>query len=154
MAAVLIVDDEGAIRQLLSRWLVAAGHPVIEAPDADSALAVLASQTVGVVLCDRSMPERDGLWLIEQMKGRFPNVAIILATADDAIPARISMQSGVLGYLVKPFKEQLVLEAVQDALAWHRVAAKRPAVAPAAAADPIDAWLRGRAGRSPAAGGE
>ncbi|MDP3720196.1 MAG: response regulator [Acidobacteriota bacterium] len=153
MSTVLIVDDEAAIRELLSRWLSSAGHSVVEAPDAESALAVLASQTVGVVLCDRSMPGRDGLWLVEQIKDRFPNVAIILATADAAVPPRISMQSGILGYLVKPFKVLLVTEAVADAMAWHRVAAKRPRRDLTVTGDPIDAWLRGRAGRT-SAGGE
>lgn len=120
----MIVDDEAAGRQLLARCLSSAGHAVVVAPDAEATLAILASQTVGVVLCDRSMPGRDGRWLIEQVKDWFPNVAI-LATADAAVPPRISMQSGILGYLVKPFEVQLVLEAVQDAMVWHRVAAKR-----------------------------
>lgn len=154
MSAVLIVDDEAAIRQLLTRWLSAGGHSVLEAPDAESALQVLASHPVGAVLCDKSMPGHDGLWLIEQMRERFPNVAIILATADDAVPPRISLQSGILGYLVKPFKQPRVLEAVQDAMAWHRVAAKRPAPGEATGGSPLDDWLSGRAGRTPAAGTE
>lgn len=145
MSAVLIVDDEAAIRQVLSRWLASPGQTVLEAPDAESALSVMASQAVGVVLCDQSMPGRDGLWLIGQIKDRFPNVAIILATANDAIPTRVSLQSGILGYLVKPFKRELVIGAVHDAMAWHLVAVRRRS--PAAGEDPVDSWLNGRAGR-------
>lgn len=145
MSDILIVDDEQPLRDLLARWLGAEGHGLHEAADAESALAVLAAQSIGVALCDRALPGRDGTWLVEQIRARHPAVAIILATADDAIPPRISLQPGVLGYLVKPFKRELVLAAVRDAIVWHRVAAGRPR--PPAGEDPVDSWLKGRAGR-------
>lgn len=147
MSEVLIVDDEQPMRELLSRWLAAEGYALCEAANADAALTVLAERQVGVVLCDRAMPGHDGVWLIDQMRKRYPNVAVILATADDAVPPRISLQEGVVGYLVKPFRQQLVLNAVSDAMAWHQVAAKRPAKQGPPGDDPIDTWLRGRAGR-------
>lgn len=145
MSDILIVDDEQPLRDLLARWLGAEGYALHEAADAESALAVLAAQSIGVALCDRALPGRDGTWLVEQIRERHPAVAIILATADDAIPPRISLQRGVLGYLVKPFKRELVLTAVHDALAWHRVAART--AQPPAGEDSVDTWLKGRAGR-------
>src|SRR5574341_2686580 len=63
---------------------------------------------IGVVLCDRVLPGHDGGWLIDQLREQHPNVAIVLATADDSLPTRISLRDGVIGYLVKPFKQELV----------------------------------------------
>lgn len=143
---VLIVDDESPMRALLSRFLTPAGYQLFEAGDADAAMTVLSSQPIAVALCDRSMPGRDGIWLVEQIRAQFPTVAIILATADDAVPPRVSLQAGVVGYLVKPFKQSLVVDAVHDAVAWHRAAAASPKRA-ASEGDPVDSWLRGRAGR-------
>ena len=145
MGVVLIVDDEQPLRELLSRWLTK-HHVVVQAESAEAALAVMASQPIAVALCDRSMPGHDGVWLIEQIRQHHPAVAIILATADDAIPPRISLQSGIVGYLVKPFKEALVIAAVHDALAWHQVAHKRQKDQ-GAESDPIDKWLSGPTGR-------
>lgn len=146
MSEVLIVDDEQPMRELLARWLAPEGYRLCEAASADAALAVLSERQVGVALCDRAMPGRDGIWLVEQLRAHHPQVAIILATADDALPPRVSLRDGVLGYLVKPFKQQLVLDAVKDAMVWHRVAVKQPR-RQAAGEDPVDVWLRGRAGR-------
>jgi len=146
MSEVLIVDDEQPMRELLSRWLAPEGYALCEAADADRALAVMSERQVGVVLCDRAMPGRDGIWLVEQIREHHPSVAIILATADDSLPPRVSLRDGVIGYLVKPFKQPLVLDAVRDAMAWHRVAVTRPRREPSQD-DPIDPWLRGRAGR-------
>ena len=148
---VLIVDDEQPMRELLSRWLAPDGHAIVEAADADSALAILEQQPVAVMLCDRTMPGKGGDWLVAQVRDRFPNVAVILATADDAIPARISLQDGVLGYLVKPFRVDQVRGAVHDAIAWHHVASRSPQRQPRDAGQ-LDPFLR-RAGRPETKGG-
>lgn len=140
----LIVDDEQPVRELVSRWLAPDGHTMLQAADADSAVAILEQQPVAVLLCDRAMPGRDGDWLVAQVRERFPSVAVILATADDAVPPRISLQDGVIGYLVKPFKVEQVRAAVSDAIAWHQVASKSPRRQ--LDADAMDSWLR-RAGR-------
>ena len=119
---VLVVDDELEARTLLSQILKQAGHTVIEAAGAQAALEALGVQPIGVALVDRFMPDRDGLWLISQMREQFPTVAIILATGDDAIPPRFSLQPGIVSYLVKPIAAELLLSAVDDGVTWHEVA--------------------------------
>ncbi len=49
---VLIVDDDAPIRELLSRWLTAAGYETLQAPDAETALPIMMSGVADVVLCD------------------------------------------------------------------------------------------------------
>ena len=147
MSNILIVDDERPVREVLSLWLSAEGFTIVEAADAESALKVLAEKPIAVATIDKDMPGHDGTWLVEQIQKQYPAVAMLLASGDDQIAPRVSLSRGVQGYLVKPFKRELVLGAVHDAAMWHQVAAKSST--PAAGPDPIDAWLQGRAGRPP-----
>jgi DNA-binding NtrC family response regulator len=116
------VDDEPLIRDMLSRLLRREKYVVYEAADADKAIKILESTPIAVLLCDRKMPGRDGDWLVEQTRNRFPSTAIILATGDAAVPPRVSLQPGVVGYIVKPFTAESVRDIVRDAMAWHKVA--------------------------------
>jgi DNA-binding NtrC family response regulator len=124
MDSVLIVDDEVMIREMLARILKREEYDVREAPDADAALDILSTTPIGVVLCDRTLPGRDGDWLIEQLRKQFPDTAIILATGDPSVPPSVSLQTGVVGYIVKPFTAQTVRDAVRDAMLWHRTASR------------------------------
>lgn len=139
MRSVLIVDDEPRIREILVRWLTPAGYDVKEAPDADAALAAVAATAPDVVLCDVQMPGHDGLWLVEQLRLSFPAVAIVLATANASVPPVVSMQGGVVEYLIKPFERELVLAAVSHAADWHEAAVARHAGR--SPTDPVDEWL-------------
>jgi len=122
---VLIVDDESPVRALLARWLAPFEYSIHEAVDAESAISVLERVQVSVVLCDLSMPGRGGEWLVSQIRERFPTVAVVLATGNDAVPPRVSIQRGVVGYLVKPFSRSDVVSSVGDAVAWHRAASSK-----------------------------
>ena len=147
MSDILIVDDERQTRQLLSVWLKEAGHAIHEAADAESGLAMLSHKEIAVVMIDKDMPGHDGTWLVEQIQKGHPSVAMLLATGDEQIPPRISLSRGVQGYLVKPFKKELVVQAVSDAVQWHTVASKQAKAK--GSSDPVDTWLQGRAGRPP-----
>ena len=119
--SLLIADDDPVVRQLLAAWLTKAGYLVHQARDAESALDVTERIPVSVALCDQRMPGRGGEWLIQRIFERFPQVAIVLATGE-SLPERVSMQPGIAGYLSKPFSRDVVLGAVEDAVAWHHVA--------------------------------
>jgi DNA-binding NtrC family response regulator len=122
---VLIVDDETGVRELLKRWLAPVDCSLCEAADAESALQIMDTTPIAAVVCDLSMPGRGGEWLVAQIRERFPTVAIVLATINDAVPPRVSLQRGVVGYLIKPFVRADVLNAVAEAIAWHRAASRQ-----------------------------
>ena len=142
MPSILIVDDERSIRQLVARWLGDAGHTFHDADSADTALAVMAKTPAAVVFCDVQMPGHDGLWLTRQLRAQYPNTAVVLATGVTTVPPNISMQSGVLAYLVKPFRREALLGALDEALKWHEQATASGA---RAAEDPavLEDWLDG-----------
>ena len=140
MASVLVVDDESPIRRILTRWLADDGYEVQEADGADKALEVMAATPSAVVFCDMQMPGHDGRWLTGQLRERYPDAAVILATADATVPPNTSMQVGVLAYLLKPFDRHAVLDAAKLGIAWHDdVVASGPR--PGATPDRVRDWL-------------
>lgn len=146
MSEVLVVDDERKTRELIALWLRGAEFTVHEVDSAESALEFLKDHpSIGVMTIDKDMPGSGGVWLVEQVQQAYPAIAMLLASGDDQIPPRVSLSRGIQGYMVKPLKREIVTGAVKDAMAWHTVAAKQ--AANKAAADPIDSWLQGRAGR-------
>jgi two-component system response regulator AtoC len=142
VSAVLIVDDDARMREVLARWLNAAGYETCEAEDAETALATLSAGGCDVALCDVMMPGKGGLWLVERAKEDCPDVAIVLATGVQNIHPSISLGGNVVDYLIKPFERATVLTAVGLARAWHEAAPARRDVAEGE--DPLKVWLRGR----------
>lgn len=139
MASVLIVDDEQPIRHLVGRWLGDAGYEFAEAEDADAALAAMIVKPAAVAFCDVQMPGHDGIWLTRQLRANYPTTAVVLATGVTTVPPNVSMQSGVLAYLVKPFRRETLLDALLQALAWHNEAVSSGAGAPDTSV--LDKWL-------------
>jgi response regulator RpfG family c-di-GMP phosphodiesterase len=121
--SVLIVDDENGVREVMTRWLQSGGYSVTSASNAEEALGFLESCPSAVALCDIRMPGRDGLWLAERIRQRYPETAVIMATGvQDVGPAVQTLQQGVIDYLTKPFGRERLQEAVTRGLEWHRSA--------------------------------
>ena len=106
MHPILIVDDIAQIRELLARWLKAAGYEVREADSAERALVVMAERAAIVVMCDIEMPGNGGIWLAGQLREQYPASAMVLATALDTVPPVTSFKPGIVEYLVKPEPER------------------------------------------------
>lgn len=141
MSTILVVDDESAMRELYARTLVASGYLTLEARTAEEALDFLSlSPDIDVVVADLGMPGHGGAWLVDQMRERFPNVGVVLATADDAVPGTLTLQPAVVSYLVKPISGDRLSTAVGEAITWSQqqsaaTTTGHPVV------DPIETWL-------------
>jgi CheY-like chemotaxis protein len=101
---VLVVDDEPAIRALVTKIIERAGHPVDSARDGAEAIARLEVESYAVLVVDLMMPNVDGYALIEHLKargGRRP--AIIVISAGDTAALRRLDGSMVHSILRKPF---------------------------------------------------
>ncbi len=107
---VMVVDDEGATRQLMQAWLQGeCGHSVVVAPDGRSALALALEHRPQVVLTDWLMPEMDGIELTRALRatdwGR--SIYVIMLTAlgsEDQLETAFA--EGVDDYLTKPFSQR------------------------------------------------
>ncbi|HEX6559011.1 MAG TPA: response regulator, partial [Longimicrobiales bacterium] len=82
-ARILIVDDDGPARQLVRKYLASRGTTVFEAENAYYALGRLTEAEVDLVITDINMPGRSGLWLIDEVRTRWPGLPIIVTTAED-----------------------------------------------------------------------
>jgi len=113
MHAVVVVDDEQAVRTLTVRWLEAGGYAVRSASSAEAGLALIQDEKPAVLVCDVQMPGRDGLWLVHQVRRHFAGISIVMATGGHDLEAAAStMRLGVSDYLLKPFTRARLLDAV------------------------------------------
>lgn len=121
MCHVLVVDDEAAIRGLITRWLEAAGYRTQAAVNAEQALRTLDTAPPAVVVSDIEMPGRDGFWLADEVHRRYPHTAIVMMTGcpDTGMAAR-SMRTGAMDYLRKPFTRDQLTSSLTRALQWHK----------------------------------
>ena len=116
-ACVLVVEDEMLIRLMVSEALRDTGYDVVEACDADEALAVLnTSAQIDLVFSDVRMPgSLDGMGLLRAVKADFPDLPFIIVSADFD-PAQ-ALAAGATRALTKPYQFQAVIGIVGDALA-------------------------------------
>jgi cyclic di-GMP phosphodiesterase len=119
--AILIVDDEEPIRQLLDQCLREQGYHTRAASNADEALSVLSTSHFDLVLSDIRMPGMSGLELLAAISRRHRDVGVLMLTAcDDVFMAVQAMKLGALDYVLKPFRIDEFIATVRKALRLHQ----------------------------------
>ncbi len=112
---VLVVDDEPAIRQVLSAALNKAGYPVESAGSAAEALAKLDKTAFDVVLCDVFMPITDGIELIKLARARGHGATFIMVTAFASVDSAIdAIKAGAWDYITKPVHNEEILRRLEQ----------------------------------------
>ena len=115
--ALLVVDDEASIRDLLSKTLALAEYDVDVAPDGRSALDRLRLYPYDLLIADLKMPGMDGLTVIREAKRYKADLPVIIITGYSTESSAIeAVNLGVAGYLTKPFRVPQVLAAAARAL--------------------------------------
>ena len=117
---VLVAEDETIIRLDLRDLLERSGHDVVaEARDGEEAVALAREHEPELAIMDVKMPRLDGIEAAKRILDERP-IPIVMLTAygQDEIVSR-AVEAGVFGYLVKPFREQDLLPAIQAARARH-----------------------------------
>ncbi len=116
-ARILVVEDERAVRNVLSRILEEAGHFVVGAATMSEARNALARETFDLLLCDIGMPDGSGLALAREVASELADTAVVMVTAvDDPSVAESAFDLGAYAYLVKPFTRSQVLINVASSL--------------------------------------
>jgi two-component system chemotaxis response regulator CheY len=120
MKKILLVDDSPSVRQQVRLALTEAGYPVVEANDGLDGLAKLAATPdVGLIISDINMPRMNGLDMVEKVKSEAKHVTLpVLMLTSEGQPALIerAKKAGVKGWVVKPFKADMLLAAVKKLL--------------------------------------
>ena len=119
MAHVLVIDDEPAMREIISLALTAVGHQVTVAADGCIALKLLRSEPVDLILTDLVMPEQDGVETIMALRHLAPDLPVIAMSGDvnrAGLYLEIAKHLGVRHTLAKPFTVPTLIGAVDQVL--------------------------------------
>lgn len=111
---VLIVEDEFLIRMDASDTIAAAGFDVVEAANADEAIAILEQRLdITVVFTDIEMPgSMDGLRLAAAIRGRWPPIKIVAASGRVAVTS-VQLPEGSR-FLPKPYRASEIIKALRE----------------------------------------
>lgn len=133
MARVLIVDDSLTARLYLAGILRAAGHEIVEpAVDGLEAVAKYAESQPDVVTMDLHMPRLDGVAATARIIEQDPAAKIIVVTSEGQLAEVVrAVRAGAVGYLLKPFEPQRLVEAVDRVAGPRKVLLLRSRAAPA-----------------------
>ncbi len=129
MASILIVDDEGPIRRILSVLLRESRHRVTEAASGEEALTLLGEKSAeakpDLVLLDLKLPGIDGLETLKRLRALEPRLDVVMMTAHGTISSAVeAMRRGAFDYLTKPFDNDELLILVDRALEMRRLSAE------------------------------
>jgi two-component system, OmpR family, KDP operon response regulator KdpE len=100
---ILVVDDEGQILRVLRRGLEAKGYEVATAPDALTALDILNSTTIDLLITDLRMPEVDGIELCARVRKSHRLPIVVLSVKGDEATKVEALDAGADDYITKPF---------------------------------------------------
>jgi two-component system chemotaxis response regulator CheY len=114
---IIVIDDSQTIREQVATTLRKAGFEILEAVDGvDGAEVIERTPDAALAICDVNMPKKNGLELLEGLKesGRTAALPVLMLTTEGQ-PQLIerARKAGAKGWLVKPFKADLLLAAVK-----------------------------------------
>ena len=114
--SILVVEDDELSSRLLCRMLTSASYECEGASDALQARAALERRHFDLVLTDMDMPGESGIGLIEHVKKNHDGTAVVMVTGyDDSEIAGLALDHGAYGFVIKPFSENEILIAVENA---------------------------------------
>jgi two-component system response regulator GlrR len=113
---ILVVDDDAALRELITLRLEANGFRVEAVDSGEAALARLALARPDAVLTDMQMAGMDGMALFRAIHARDPALPVIVLTAHGTIPDAVAAtQQGLFGYLTKPYDAPTLIDLLKRA---------------------------------------
>lgn len=115
---ILIIDDEASLRQMMARVLQRAGYEVTTAANGQEGLALISQHAFDLLYLDIRMPDVSGLELLQIIHEKFPDLSVILFTAQPDLHSAVeALRRGAIDYLLKPLKPQTVIQRTEAALA-------------------------------------
>jgi signal transduction histidine kinase len=122
MPNLLIVDDDEALLSTLVSAFKSQGYLVDGAKSSPEALEKLERAAFDALLTDQVMPGMDGLALLERVRARFPDLAIVVMTGGGTVESAVrALKGGASDYVAKPFRLQEIFHVVERCLDQHRL---------------------------------
>ena len=122
---ILVVDDEEAIREVVSTMLESKGYRCTAVSNGRAAQEQVKKSTPDLVLSDMIMPEMDGIRLLDWLREYDPEVPVIMVTAiHDISTALEAIRRGAYDYILKPFEKDQLFLGVGRALQHRRLVAE------------------------------
>jgi DNA-binding NtrC family response regulator len=120
--SILVVDDEIEIREGLEALLTSESFDVTLAENGEAGLQKLDDRPFDLLLLDVSLPGRNGLELLREIRARDPQLAIILITAFGSIDmARSAFKGGAQDFITKPWSNDELIATVSLAIEGRRL---------------------------------
>lgn len=117
MAAILLIDDEKSIRNVLRDILLHEGYQVEEAADGEKGIQQLKEKTFDLVLCDIKMPKMDGLEVLQQIMQLHPDLPVIMISGHGTIETAVdAVKKGAYDFIAKPPDLNRLLITIRNAL--------------------------------------
>ncbi|MBM9519197.1 response regulator [Desulforhopalus vacuolatus] len=123
MKKILLVDDEQDFREISGKFLAHRGFDTLQADSCATALDLLAQEAdnVDVIIMDVSMPGKDGIACMAEVKATWPQLEVIILTGHASLSVSITgMKKGAFDYCMKPVDFDEMLEKI--ALAREKAA--------------------------------
>jgi len=116
MCRVMIADDSDAVRLVLKNMVSLGDHKLVgEASDGAEAVEKFNTVKPDVLLLDLTMPEKDGLTVLKEIKGTNPDAKIIVFSGDDSKETvNECLEAGAVSFIPKPFDFDQVIKALEE----------------------------------------
>lgn len=123
MPKVLIIDDSGFQRKIITSILEAEGNTVLTAENGRAGFDIAVKESPDLIICDLLMPELDGYGLLKLVRDHNLAIPVLILTSDIQNTTRSEcLALGALDVLNKPVKKEILVPVIKDALR----SAKRP----------------------------
>jgi two-component system chemotaxis response regulator CheY len=114
---IMVVDDAQFMRMRVTKLLTEHGYAVIEAEDGEEAVQTYRSAQPDAVLMDITMPRKDGLMALSEIRQFDPQAKVIMLTAlSQQTMVLEAMRGGAKDFLVKPYDPERVLKTLHKVL--------------------------------------
>jgi two-component system response regulator PilR (NtrC family) len=112
-ARILVVDDERAIRDLLSDAISDAGYEVLCASNGEEALSLVGQENIHIAICDIKMPGMNGIDLLRKIRDVSPETIVLMITAYASVETAVdALRYGAFDYILKPLIDEDVIAKI------------------------------------------
>lgn len=149
----LVVDDDPAIRRVVTAYLAKEGFAVLEAAEGTTALELARRQHPDVIVLDLMLPDLDGVEVCRQLRTFTDTYVVMLTARADEVDTLIGLSVGADDYLTKPFSPRVLVARIRTVLRRPRASRLADSVGAENAVlevgdlriDPVsrDAWVAG-----------